>query len=143
MRRLKTFKQRTPYSCGAARVRSLVLYWEKIEIPEAELRQELNTAKGVGTYGEDIIKFFRRRGYKVNEKHGMTMRSVKYWLVRKVPVLVAFQDHWWLVFNMDEAFVYLMENEIHAMEIVKFQRKWFDRDPDGIPYAHYGIIVRR
>jgi ABC-type bacteriocin/lantibiotic exporter with double-glycine peptidase domain len=151
MNRLPAIRQMTPYSCGPARVRALIQYWEGIDIPERELREALNTQKpekspngnSGGTYPRDIIRFFRRRGYKVREKHGWTERSLKYYLLRKIPILVCLCDHYYLVSGMTETHIVFLDSDAHVMEIIEFMRQWHDKDMDGIPYGRYGIVVRK
>ena len=143
MKRLTPVRQLTSYSCGPARVRSLIQYWEDIDIPEKELRQHLNSHINSGTYPQDIIRYFKTRGYKCRAVHGMTARSLKYYLTRKIPVLVALKDHYYLVSAITDTHIVFIDDQVHTMPIMEFMKSWVGRDMDGIPYGRYGIVVRK
>lgn len=136
--------QETLYTnmCGPA-VLKMVFGYYGLEKTEQELSELCGNAKNLSTDDHTIKKIAESFGFKIEIQNLSTVKDIKTWLDKKIPVIVDWftrgrQDyddsevpdgHYSVVIGLDDENIYLQDPEIGRLRTLKikdFMRVWFD-----------------
>ncbi len=130
----------------------MVLDYFGCQKSEAELIKLIGATTGQGTSAQGIKKAVQKLGFSVRVKDNADFQDIKYWLVKKVPLIVDWfstfgevEGHYSVVVGLDKNFIYLQDPEIarvRKMEREDFKRVWFDFAGDFIKNKN-DLILRR
>ena len=126
------FEQETPYSCGPAALKMMLLFYD-VEKTEEELTARLHTNEEKGTLHRDMIRVAREENFYVFENDNSSIVEIGGLLKQKIPVIVHFAEpsendnHYAVVVLLDNT--HLMFNdpwngEKIPMEISEFLTRW-------------------
>lgn len=154
-------RQSTNYSCGAASLQAVLMYWG-IEYREGQLMEMLNTDPDNGTNPEDIVRVAEELGLTAELKENLTLEDLEESLENGIPVIVAGQawrdgedlekpwsevwesGHYMVVIGMDEENVYFEDPSLLGsrgfMPLEEFSDRWHDYDGD-VNYYGLGIFI--
>jgi predicted double-glycine peptidase len=150
-------RQSTNYTCGASALQA-ILYYYGLSYREDQLEHLLGVTKDDGTNPHNVIKLCQKLGFSVSEKHGMTLRDIRSYLLRKIPILVAYQawgdnkvyrdvwssGHYSVIIGILEDKLIFEDPSLIGrgyIRIAEFLDRWHDVDSKGNTYRHYGIMV--
>lgn len=139
-------RQATPFSCGAAALQAVLLYWQVNTEGELALHEPLQTDKDNGTHPESILKIAKTLGLKADLKIERNIKEIEYSVDKKEPVIVDYQawggpeikdysdvwdsGHYGVVVGYDENYLYLMDpllpSSYGKIEKGEFQKRWHD-----------------
>jgi len=158
--------QTKDYSCGAAALASVVLYWKQ-DVREWEyedyLMQMLRTSEQEGTNPRDIVRVAQEHGLNAFYASGMSLSELKSHLASGHTVIVCMQawsdeeegrevdwevdwvdGHYVVLVGMDEEYSYFMDPSTHAsytyIKTADLLRRWHDVDMEA-PLQHLAIPV--
>lgn len=134
--------QETESMCGPASLK-MVLGYYGVEKSEKELAKICKTTKDLGTSNKSLKEAAESLGFEVKMKDNSTFEDIKYWLDKKVPVIVDWftrgradyddsdiaDGHYSVVVGLDNSYIYLQDPELgHIRKIKKkdFMTVWFD-----------------
>jgi len=131
MIKLKPFRQ-TPGLCGPASLKMVFDYYG-VSVSEAEISKIAGATKEKGTSIAGLIKAAKHFGFKVFSKERSTISDLKYFIKRKILVIVDwfFEDegHYSVVIDINKKNIVLMDptlEGIRKFSAEKFLRVWFD-----------------
>jgi len=137
MRIVPIINQHNNYSCGEACVESILKYY-------GENVKDLKFASAEdGAAPRQIEYQLRSRDFNVLSGN-MDWLTVRYWLRRKVPIIVCYEGHWVILIKTYNRSILIMDPALidyQTMSIVKFRKLWFDYDTMGTSYKNWGIIA--
>ena len=150
-------RQSTDYSCGAAVVQSILVYYGK-DVREKELMTKLKTSKDDGTNPTRMIHFLRQQGLDVNFNK-MSITDIKSYINKKIPVIVLIQawadnekeydknldnGHYVVCIGYTNDKIYFEDPSIFERGYLNFDefiKRWKDVSTSGKLYKQYGIAV--
>jgi len=128
-------------SCGPASLK-IVLAFYGVEKTEKELMRlcKVKSGSGLGTSAENIKNAAEKLGFGAKIKENSSFEDIKYWLKKKVPVIVDWftrgdnecsiaDGHYSVVEALDGKFIYLQDPEIGKIQKLgkdDFLKVWFD-----------------
>jgi ABC-type bacteriocin/lantibiotic exporter with double-glycine peptidase domain len=142
-------------SCGVAATQSVAIYYG-IDKPE-----DYYSGNDKKTYqsAKDIMNFFEKNDFKVEEKHNMKIDDLKKLIDKKIPIIVAIQawsdnnvdyskdfkdGHWVVVIGYDDNNLYFNDpsiaDNIGIMSQTDFKKRWHDKEGKK-EFINYGIVV--
>lgn len=133
MIKIKPFRQ-TAGLCGPASLK-MVLDFYGVSASESEIAKIAGATKEKGISKKGLIKAAKHFGFRVFSKERSSLRDLRYFIKRKIPVIVDwfFEDdgHYSVVVDIDKKSVFLMDPSLEKeglrkMPIEKFFRVWFD-----------------
>lgn len=150
-------RQSKDFTCGASALQA-ILYYYGLSYREEQLGKILKSSKNKGTLPSDMVKFCRKLGLHVTERHHMTIDEVKYYLGMKIPILVVFQawgdpnmyeqncdsGHYSVIIGMKGNKIIFEDPSIIGKGFIKtadFLNRWHDCDVHGNIYDHYGMMI--
>src|SRR3990167_2466687 len=139
---LKPFRESFSGGCGPASLK-IVLDYYGVRKSEKELFKMCHTNKELGTTAKNLKKTAESLGFKVKIKNKSAFSDIKYWLDKKVPVIVDWftrgrndysdsdiaDGHYSVVVGLDNKFIYLQDPELGRIRKLKkedFMVVWFD-----------------
>ena len=128
--------------CGPASLKMVFDYYG-IKKTEKEIAEMCRTTKELGTSTESIKRVSESLGFKTEIKNNCTFEDIKYWLNKKVPVIVDWftrgtsdytdsdiaDGHYSIVVGLNDKFIYLQDPELGKIRKLKrgdFMIVWFD-----------------
>lgn len=154
---LKPFVQTDDSRCGPAVVK-MVLDYYGIETTEDELCKKLKHTYEQGCKNSDMEQLFLEYGLNIHPKENGTIRDLKTWTDRKVPVIVDWltpgverndmfmpNGHASIVVGVDETNVKLMDPEHGGVRTIphkEFMRVWFDWEDTEEIYPETKMVLR-
>lgn len=144
--------------CGPASLKMVLSYWG-IEADEAELAKKLNHSPELGVTDLDIERVAKEYGLAVSIQNNSSFDDIRYWLNRKVPVLVDWftsgrkdypdevsvpEGHLSVVVGLDDTHIYLQDPEIGGLRKLErgaFEHVWFDFE--GALIESNELIIRQ
>ncbi len=161
-------RQSTAYSCGAAALQAVMLYYG-IEEREDSLMRELKTNPDTGTSPGDILRVARASGLRAALREKLTFADLEAALGRGIPVIADIQawkdeeglvrpwterwedGHYVVVLGLDEASVYVEDPSLLGCRGVipkkEFLDRWHDYEgpepfgPKRRAYIRMGIFI--
>lgn len=155
--------QAASFSCGAAVVLSLLVYWNGYDGQEVDLYRALGTNKNTGTEPYRIAQVLRSAGLSVASREGMTIADLQRALTRHQTVILDIQawpdkpvrvpwpevwneGHYVVLVGLDETFAYFMDPSVKTgyafIPISELLERWHDyEDPSKRQFFGLGIIV--
>lgn len=132
MIKLKPFRQ-TPGLCGPASLKMVFDYYG-VSISEDEIAKVAGASKEKGTSKAGLIKAAKHFGFKVFSKELSSFNDLRYFLKRKIPVIVDWfsedEGHYSVVVDIDKKNIVLMDPSLKGgkrkFSTEKFLRVWFD-----------------
>ena len=148
---VKPIRQK-PNFCGVATLK-MVLDYFGIKVSEKKLIRLTGATAKKGTSAEGIKKTAQKLGFLVGIKDGASFSDIKYWLNKKVPVIVSWfsvyggypEGHYSVVVDLDRNYIYLQDPEIAAIRKMNkkdFLRVWFDFEGDFMKSKN-DLVLRR
>ncbi len=128
--------------CGPASLKMVFDYYG-IDKTEQEIAKLCGTTEDLGTDDKGIKKAAESLGFKVEIKNNSTFEDIKYWLDKRVPVIVNWftrgradyddsqvaDGHYSVVVGLDNEYIYIQDPEIgrlRKIERADFMKVWFD-----------------
>lgn len=138
MKKIKVpfFKQDTVYSCGPATLQMVMAFFNK-RASEAELSRKMKTSKTNGTRVGKMIDMARKEGFYCYVNDDSTVEEIKYFLSRKLPVVVNFieptndEGHFAVIVGIRKRKVVMNDpwnGKGVRMEVREFKRRWQSED---------------
>ncbi len=148
---VKPYRQKAGL-CGVASLK-MVLDYFGLQKSEAELEKLTGANAQKGTSLEGIKKAAQQFGFLVDIKDEADFGDIKFWLDKKVPLIVDWfsvyggyiEGHYSVVIGLDKNYIYMQDPEIAKIRKIKrkdFKRVWFDFDGDFIRDKN-NLILRR
>jgi len=144
---VKAIRQK-PGLCGVASLKMVLDYFGDV-ISENVLCQLAQASPRQGTSAQKIKKAAQRLGFFVEIKDGSNLDDIKYWLDKKIPVIVDWfsgdEGHYSVAVGLDKKHIYLQDPEIaglRKMKLADFKRVWFDFESDFMK-TNKDLILRR
>jgi len=155
-------RQATDYTCGAASLQAILAYYGVRDDSESVLAQELHTDPQFGTDTSDIVRVARASGLAAEQREGMTLHDLEELVLRRVPVMVAYQawrdedatgpwanewerGHYSVVIGLDAENVYLEDpvliGEVGFIPRAEFLERWHDVDRNDRRLNQIGIVI--
>lgn len=103
---VKGYQQTLDYTCGPAAVMSLLHFYNKLSTAELtpaterRIAKEMGTSPASGTSPQQIIRWLKQHGFKVQAGTGGTLAMLRHNLQQGIPTLVEWIDwggHWVVV----------------------------------------------
>lgn len=154
---VKNVEQQKDYTCGAAALRAVLLYYG-IKITEREVEKLAKTTES-GTDTSDLIRAARQHNLKTKTKHNMDLHELKEWLDKKRPVIICLQQrgdekkqkqlmlgHYMVVIGYDEKYLYFQDPSLRKgfrgrIEIKEFMKRWKDSTAEGVIRFRWGLAL--
>jgi hypothetical protein len=147
-------RQSTDYTCGPSSVQA-ILYYYGISLGEDQLSELLKTDDNNGTQPKNIIQCCREMGLSAIDKQKMTINDIKYYLSRKIPILVVYQawgdnlsgwdsGHYSVIIGLVGDNIIFEDPSLIGkgyIPIKEFMERWHDVDSTGKVYNRYGIMI--
>lgn len=156
------YHQSSNFSCGAACVMSMFLYWLPDDYPyeyEADMWDVMGTTED-GTDPGDMVDFMNLNGLQAKNLTGASWEETLQ-LLDDGPIIVCFQawpgrkiadwqtdwddGHWAVLVGSDDDNVYLMDPSTHGsyvwLPIKEFKHRWHDYDVGWVPKSRFVISV--
>lgn len=114
--------QATSYSCGAAAMLAVLLYWNLIDANESSLYEALGTSPEQGTHPARIRDHARKLGLKAEIRTGLSLEDLEKGLAAGHTLIVDFQA--WADWDT-------------ALGNPDYDYRWKERWEDG----HYAVLV--
>ena len=151
-------RQGTNFTCGAAAVQSVLRYYDEKDVEkENAISKDLKTTKTVSVQPENIVKYFEKRGYKVDSRE-MTIEDVKKYIDKKIPVILLLQawgdkedyakdyksGHYVVAIGYQGNTMYFDDPSIHSnrgkLSFAEVKRRWHGQksDPVNLDIAVHG-----
>ena len=157
--------QSTSYSCGAAALMSVLLYFQVFDGPEAELHAPLAVTPEQGTHPDRIVKVAQRFGLQADKRDGLDLEDLRQELGSGALVILdiqawpdgsrrRWQDHWEdghyvVLVGMDDRNVYVMDPSVRGrygyIPQPELLQRWHDYEREAGRrriYDRLGIVVR-
>ncbi len=145
MLKLKPFRQ-TPSLCGPASLKMVFDYYG-VSVSEAEIAKIAGASREKGTSIEGLVKAAKHFGFRVFLKEGATLDDLKYFVKRRIPVIVDWfsedEGHYSVVVGIDSKNIILMDPELKGkrkIPLEKFFRIWFDFPGDYIKDSNEMVL---
>lgn len=139
-------RQATEYSCGAAALHSVLMYWQVFDGGEMELHAPLKTNPKEGTDWAEMLRYAQESGLTATAEEKVTFERLQSALLRGETVIVDFQawsektvtawkeewedGHYSVVVGLDESNVYLMDPSAGPsyafVPRAEFMERWHD-----------------
>jgi len=147
--------QFSDFDCGDMCVQAVMAYYGT-DLNEVKLLKKLKTRKSDGTGSEHIIEFFERQNFKV-EARSMDVEDLKYFIGKKIPVIVLAQawkkskvkyqktksyGHYMVVIGYDSRNLYFEDPAMFGkgyIPIKEFGKRWHALDTKEV--KRLGIAV--
>ena len=110
--------QNTNYDCGVECTQTILAYYG-VDYYEFELEKELKVSRKYGTELNSIVKFFRRRKYKVDYGE-LSLELLKEYINKEIPVIILIQA--WKQDDVDYENTY---NWGHYVVVCGYNKKGF------------------
>lgn len=139
--KINPFVQTDDSRCGPAVVK-MVLDYYGIDATEDDLCPKLQHTYDLGCKNSDIERVFKEYGLKVHPKENGTIEDLKYWIDKKVPVIVDWltpgverddmfmpNGHASIVIGVNKDNIKLLDPEhgkVRTIPHKEFMRVWFD-----------------
>ena len=127
----------------------MVLEYFGTKKSETELGKLSAAHRYNGTTARNLVLAGKKLGYKGFYKDFSSLKDIKKYLDKKIPVIVDWfshdDGHYSVVVGMDEKFIYLRDPElkkINKIDLVRFERVWFDFKGNVLKKKH-DMFVRR
>lgn len=153
-------RQSRNYTCGVSSLQA-ILYYYGVSFREDELETLLKADPQTGTHSDNIISVCREFGLKAIEKHQMTIDDLRFYLGRKIPVVVSFQawqdhkykrsykniwdsGHYAVIIGIIGDLIIIEDPSLIGRGIIttdEFLHRWHDKDEKGNRYINYGIAI--
>jgi predicted double-glycine peptidase len=144
---VKPFRQTSGF-CGPASLK-IVLEYYGIHKTEKELVKLTGCTKKTGTSAKGILDAAKKCGLKGNTKDNTTLKDIKSYLTKKIPVIVDWfsedEGHYSVVVGLDKKKIYLQDPErghLKTIPIETFMRIWFDFSGEYLK-SKKDLILRR
>ena len=128
--------------CGPASLKMVFDYYG-IEKTEKEIAELCGTTEDLGIDDKGIKQAVESLEFKVEIKNNSTFEDIKYWMDKRVPVIVDWftrgradyndskvaDGHYSVVVGLDDKYIYLQDPEIGAIRKIEkndFMKVWFD-----------------
>lgn len=128
--------------CGPASLKMVLDYWD-VSKTENELAKLCNTEINSGTNDISIKNTAESFGFKVEIKNNSSFEDIRYWLDKKIPLIVDWftrgrkdysdsevaDGHYSVVVGLDQEFIYLQDPKIGSLRKIEksdFYKVWFD-----------------
>lgn len=135
------YKQEKDYTCGCASVRMAISYFEDDIPTEAELEKVLKTNDRIGTHPNEVIEYFRNRGYEVTHGENGTYEQLTqliedgYCIMLKVSVDV---PHFTVVEKINDCHIFFYDP--YFGKISKDRKKFFS-EKQIFPHYRWKIVA--
>lgn len=157
---LPNVRQSSTYSCGAAALQAVLVYYGKSDVGESKIKEALGTTAD-GTTPGDIKKVAEAFDLIANIRTNMNLDDLKGFVDNDIPVMVAYQawrdknnttpwndnwddGHWSVVIGMDDDFIYFEDpaliGSIGYLYQEEFIERWHDVDR-GEKLMGLGIVI--
>ncbi len=121
--------------CGPASLKILLSHFGK-DYSEKELALLCNSTIEHGTDHANLIQVTKDLGFDVESESSATIDELRELVKKDIPVIVGWwsvdDDHYSVVYDVDDEFVYLVDPEIdeptRKIAIHEFEKIWFDFD---------------
>lgn len=137
MIRVPIVQQSQDHNCGEAVVESILKHYQ-VKISRFKFSSEVD-----GTAPRTIEHQLRINGfYVIAGNFGWTL--LKYYIRKKIPVIVCKNGHWLIVCGIQDRSVLLMDPEFddyQKQSIRKFKEEWNDFDSMATSYKCWGIVA--
>ena len=145
---IKFFRQ-SMGACGPTSLRMVFDYYG-LAMTEEEIIKLTNCDPEKGIEAEAIIKVGMDLGFTAFMENDATLNDLReYVLNKKIPVIIDWfshdDGHYSVVVNIDNEYIYLRDpeqKEINKIDLVTFERVWFDF-PGDIMKTKDDLILRR
>jgi predicted double-glycine peptidase len=161
--------QATSYSCGAAALLSLMVYWKVYEGNEVDLYADLNTTPKDGTHPKKMCAMAKLNGLACIFQTGMTLKNLRESLKENYTVILDIQawpdrkpnsggsswedsweaGHYVILIGMDNQYAYVMDPSIKTaygfIPLKELLERWHDYETStGVPEYHYnlGLLIK-
>jgi predicted double-glycine peptidase len=152
-----TLRQVSTYDCGASALQMILQYYG-IDEREEKIMESIHTNTKEGTKTEDIIKYLKRKGFKVSDGV-LTINELKKYIDKKIPVIVVLQawvdkktpnwekgytnGHYAIVIGYtDNSIIFSDPSSINEtyLSYDEFLKRWHDEGEDKERLINYGIV---
>ena len=159
--RLPLIPQSKDYTCGAAALQSVLLYYGE-EFREDQLLEVLQSTVEEGTDYRRMVQFVMERGYRVAVLSEMSVQGLQEMIDRRIPVIVGLQawpeqpvnwetsfdeGHYAVVVGYDKGNIYFMDPSTPGhytfISTDEFLRRWHDKHRDGTILNRFGIMISK
>jgi predicted double-glycine peptidase len=157
--------QAHPYSCGAAALMAVLVYYGVFDESESRLDEELGVTPDEGTAVVRIVAEARRFGLEAEARTGMEIDDLRRELARGALIIAAVQawptervadwrarwedGHYVVVVGLSDDRVYVMDPSVRTgyayLRRDDWIARWHDYDRDGarrVVWDRLGIVVR-
>jgi ABC-type bacteriocin/lantibiotic exporter with double-glycine peptidase domain len=129
--------QRNNYSCSEACVEAVLLhYGDKSKVAPFASSEDGASPRQIE---------YQLRIKKLNVIAGnLDWNQVKYWLRKKIPVIVCYDGHYVILIKTQNRSIIIMDPlhiEYRKIAISKFRTNWYDYDTVGTAYSNWGIVA--
>lgn len=153
-----TVRQSTSYSCGAAAVQSILMYYG-INVKEKDLMKKLKTNSFDGTDVKNILEFFKQLNFKATLKSEMKIDDLKNFINKEIPIIVLIQahadspneykenldnGHYVVCIGYDEINIYFEDPSSFQTTYLKyeeFETRWKDLSAKNKMFIKSGIVI--
>ncbi len=159
--------QKFKYDCGVATVSNLLLLIQREDVLETDLYRRLKPTPTEGTKIRNIKKLLNGEGIEYFEGSGCSMSDLEQILWSGYVCMVCYQawgkekhyknldsGHYSIVYRVDENSVWFIDPSVkwekepgQGIGIIRrskegFNRKWKDKDANGVIYNHWLLAVK-
>lgn len=134
--------------CGPASLK-MVLEYFGTKKSEKELVLLSKATASKGTTAENLVRAAKKLGFHAFTKDFSSIKEIKKYIDKKTPVIVDWfsgdDGHYSVVADIDKKFIYLQDpdlNKINKLDLITFQRVWFDFEGDMLKRKQ-DIFIRR
>lgn len=134
--------------CGPACLKMVLEYFGTHKT-EKELAKLAKASPAHGTTAEQLIKTAKQLGFNAFKKDFSSLKEIKKYVDKKIPVIVDWfsgdDGHYSVVVGIDKKYIHLQDpdlNKINKIDLVTFQRIWFDFKGDWLKKPQ-DIFIRR
>ncbi|MBU1629478.1 C39 family peptidase [Patescibacteria group bacterium] len=148
MIKLNPFRQSAGL-CGPASLKILMEYYGR-DFSEEELTNICKASADYGTDHAQMVDAIKSIGENPLAKDNAALEDIREQIAKHTPVVVGWwsqdEDHYSVVYNIDEKFIYLMDPEIEdgkrIMPIDEFLKIWHDFDgPENTRVEHWMMAI--
>jgi predicted double-glycine peptidase len=157
--------QAHPWSCGAAALMAVLVYYGVFDEPESRLDAELGATPEDGTAVTRIVDEARRFGLEAEARPGLAIEDLRRELARGALIIAAVQawptetvtdwrarwedGHYVVVVGLSDDRVYVMDPSVRTgyayLDRDEWLARWHDYDRDGqrrVVWDRLGIVIR-
>lgn len=155
---LPKVEQTTGYTCGAAALRAICLYYGIGPDDEDDYRRIVGSDPDDGTPPKNIVKAAKKLGFHVKSKENMTLDNLRMRLTKGIPVICALQawgppkqyhkdsnGHYVIAIGYDDDKIYFedpsMKKNRGFLTNNEFLERWHDKETGGTRYERLGIAI--